>query len=222
MSIINYNDAKKLNSVRIPSPFAVSLMRTLKPLDVEFGVKRVMCTLIRPGSEPMRDHYGPVDTMVLDKPDVAQSVLRDEMRQMFRKDVTFASIAVPSILLAVEVVVIDLERNASAQQVIDLLFGIPRIILVKSSMRLHSIDAIFEYIRRVARPSADVYELCVWYEHVKVSEHRLKLVQAFDPHCVQTPEIIDAIRALAGREEMQESFNRTNKALKLLSPGIYP
>gem|GEM_PF-2916181 len=197
-------------------------MRTLKPLDVEFGVKRVMCTLIRPGSEPMRDHYGPVDTMVLDKPDVAQSVLRDEMRQMFRKDVTFASIAVPSILLAVEVVVVDLERNASAQQVIDLLFGIPRIILVKSSMRLHSIDAIFEYIRRVARPSADVYELCVWYEHVKVSEHRLKLVQAFDPHCVQTPEIIDAIRALAGREEMQESFNRTNKALKLLSPGIYP
>jgi len=53
MSTINYDDAKKLNSVRIPSPFAVSLMRTLKPLDVEFGVKRVMCTFIRPGSEPM-------------------------------------------------------------------------------------------------------------------------------------------------------------------------
>ncbi len=222
MSIINYDDAKKSNSVRIPSPFAVSLMRTLKPLDVEFGVKRATCTLIRPGSEPMRGHYGPVDTIVLDRPNVAQNVLRDEMRQMLRKDVTFASIAVPSILLAVEVVVVDLEQMASAEQVIDLLFRIPRIILVKSSMRLHSTDAIFEYIRRVARPSADVYELCVWYEHVEVTGHRLKLVQAFDPHCVQTSEVIDAIRALAGREEMQESFNRTNKALKLLSPGIYP
>ncbi|MGF3573697.1 MAG: hypothetical protein ACQXXG_09820 [Candidatus Bathyarchaeia archaeon] len=222
MSIINYDDVKNSNSVRIPSPFAVSLVRTLKPLDVEFGVKHVICTLVRPGSEPMRGHLGPVNTIMLDQPHAEQSILREEMRVMFPKNLLFTSLTVPSILLAIEVIVVDLERNVSAEQVIKLLSGISRIILVKSTIGLHSTDAIFEYIRRVARPSADVYELCVWYEHIEATGRRLKFVQAFDPHCVQTPEIMDAIRALASKETMQESFKRTNKALNLLSPGIYP
>ncbi len=222
MSTINYNKARKASSVRIPSPFAVSLTRTLKPLDIEFGIKHATCTLIRPGTEPMRGHHGPVDTIIPDKPYVADNTFRVEMQQMLPKDVTFASFAVPSILLAVEAMVVDLEQTASTESVIDLLCRIPRSILVRSDMGLHSTDAIFEYIRRVARPSADIYEVCTWHEHVEAINHRLKLVQAFDPHCVQTPEVIDAIRALASEEKMEESFNRTNEALRLLSPGIYP
>ena len=222
MSTVNYDEAKRSDSVRIPSPFAVSLVRTLKPLDGEFGVKRAMCTLVRPGSEPMRGRYGPVDTILIDRPYVEQSIFREEMRHMFPKDLLFTCLAIPSILLAIEVVIVDLEREVSVEHAIDLLSKIPRTILVKSSKGLDSTDAIFEYIRRVARPSADVYELCMWYEHIEVTKHRLKLVQAFDPHCIQTPEIMDAIRALIGREEMQESFDRTNKALNLLNRGLYP
>jgi glyceraldehyde-3-phosphate dehydrogenase (NAD(P)) len=222
MSTINYDEARKAGSVRIPSPFVVSLTRTLKPLDVEFGIKHATCTLIRPGSEPMRGQHGPVDTIIPAEPYVTSKKLRDEMWQIFPKSVMFTSIAVPSILLAIQVVVVDLEQKASSENVIDLFCSIPRSVLVRGNMGLHSTDTIFEYIRRVVRPFADVYEVCTWHEHVEASDCRLKLVQAFDPHCVQTPEIIDSIRALAGKEEMEESFNRTNKSLRLLSPGIYP
>ncbi|MBE0520498.1 type II glyceraldehyde-3-phosphate dehydrogenase [Candidatus Bathyarchaeota archaeon] len=222
MSTINYHEARKASSVRIPSPFAVSLTRTLNPLDVQFGIKHVICTLIRPGTEPMRAHHGPVDTIIPDKPYVADNTLRVEIQQMLSKDITFTSFAVPSILLAVEAVVVDLEQTVSTENVIDLLCRIPRSIIVRSDMGLHSTDAIFEYFRRVARPSADIYEVCTWQEHVEAINGRLKLVQAFDPHCVQTPEVIDAIRALASQENVEESFNRTNKALRLLNPGIYP
>jgi len=222
MSITNYEDARKAGSVRIPSPFAVSLVRVLKPLDIEFGIKHAMCTLIRPGTEPMRGHQGPVDTIVPDKPYVAHKTFQDEMRQVFPKDVVFTSLAVPSILLAVEVIVVDLERRASTEEVIDLLCRIPRSIVVRGDMGLHSTDAIFEYIRRVARPSADIYEVCIWHEHVEAINGRLKLVQAFDPHCVQTPEVIDAIRALANTTTLEKSLKLTDEALKMLTPGIYP
>lgn len=221
LSTVNYDDAKKADSVRIPSPFAVSLARTLRPLDLKFGVKHITCTLIRPGSEPMRAHYGPVDTIILDRP-FAQSILQEELRQMFPKDITFTSLMVPSILLAVQVTVIDLEQKVSEEKILEFLCTIPRAILIRSSMGLHSTDTIFEYMRRVVRPYADIYELCTWHEHVELTNCRLKLVQAFDPHCVQTPEIIDAIRALTGKVKMAESLNRTNKALGVLSPGIYP
>jgi len=222
LSSVNYDNAKKADSVRIPSPFAVSLARTLRPLDLRFGIKHAVCTLIRPGSEPMRGHYGPVDTIIPDMPYVAQNILREEMQQMFPKDIIFTSLAVPSILLAVEVMVIDLEQEASEEKVIDLLSRIPRTILIRSSMGLHSTDTVFEYMRRVVRPSADIYELCTWREHVEVTNCRLKLVQAFDPHCVQTPELIDAIRALTGKVKKAESLNRTDKILKILGPGMYP
>jgi glyceraldehyde-3-phosphate dehydrogenase (NAD(P)) len=222
MSNINYDEARRSDSVRIPSPYAVSLVRALKTLDGEFNVKRAICTSVQPGFEPMRGHHGPVDTIVLDRPYVEQRVLREEMRHMFPKDLLFTFLAIPSILLAVEVVTVDLEREVSAEQVIELLSKIPRVILVKSTNGLPSTDAIFEYIRRVARPSADIYELCVWCEHVELTGRRLKLVQTFDPHCVHIPEVVDAVRALAGREEMQKSFNRTNKTLRILNPGIYP
>ena len=118
--------------------------------------------------------------------------------------------------------IIDLEQETPKEKVVDLLSTIPRTILVRSSMGLHSTDTIFEYVRRVIRPIADIYELCIWLEHVEVTNCRLKLIQAFDPHCVQTPEIIDAIRALTGKVKAAESLNQTDKALKILSPGIYP
>lgn len=222
MSTINYDKARRASSVRIPSPFAVSLTRTLKSLDVKFGIKHATCMLIRPGTEPMRGHHGPVDTIIPDKPYVAHKTLRDEMQQMFQRDVIFTCLAVPSILLAVNVVVVDLEQRTSTENVIALLSGIPRSILVRSDMGLHSTDAIFEYTRRVARPSADIYEVCTWHEHVEAINGRLKLVQAFDPHCVQTPEVIDAIRALTNATTLEKSLKLTDKALKILSPGIYP
>lgn len=222
LSSVNYDNARKADSVRIPSPFAVSLVRTLRPLDLKFGIKDAVCTLIRPGSEPMRGHSGPVDTIIPDRPYVAQKILREEMQQMFTKDIIFTSLAVPSILLAVQVVVIDLEQEASEEKVIDLFSRIPRTIIIRSSMGLHASDSVFEYMRRVVRPSADIYELCIWGEHVEVTNWRLKLVQAFDPHCIQTPEIIDAIRALTGKVKKVESLNRTDKALKILNPGMYP
>jgi glyceraldehyde-3-phosphate dehydrogenase type II len=160
--------------------------------------------------------------LTLDGPYDRQSVLLEELQRMFSKDILLTSLTVPFIPLSVQVVSVDLERKVSAERVTNLLRKIQRVIIIKNSRALNSPKAVYEYVRGITRPSTGVYELCVWHEHIETVGDRLKLVQAFDPHCVQTPEIMDAIRALASEKEIQESSDLTDKALKLLTPGIYP
>lgn len=221
ISKIGYEAAKKVNYVRIPTPYTVALMRILEPLNAELCVEEIFCVFVRAGSEPMRADFGPVDTIVPDKTDTSQ-LIRDEIRYVMPKPIILSSFKVPSILLDVGSIVVRLEKEASLGDVKELLSKNARTIIAKGEAGLCSTDSIFEYIRRTGRPSGDIYELCIWDEQIEITNNKLKLVQTFDPHCVQTPEVIDAIRALAGEEKMEESFKRTNEALRLLKPGTYP
>jgi len=221
ISKIAYEAAKKARFVRIPTPYTVALIRVLEPLNVKFCIEEIFCTFVRAGSEPMQASLGPVDTIVPDKTSFLQ-LIRDEIRYTMPKPIILSSFKVPSILLSVESIVVRLKEEASLSDVKDVLGKSARAIIVKGEEGLYSTDSIFEYIRRVGRPSGDIYEVCIWDEQTEIANGKLKLVQAFDPHCVQTPEVIDAIRALTSDEEMEESFNRTNEALRLLRPGTYP
>jgi glyceraldehyde-3-phosphate dehydrogenase (NAD(P)) len=216
-----YETAKRASFVRIPTPYTVSLFRTLDPLGSKFGIKDVQCTFIMPGAEPMRGQTGPVDTIIPDKP-ALWGVVKEEYLQIMPKPLMLSSLKVPSNLLGIACIVVQLNSKFSTDDVIAVLSETPRVILVRSEKGLDLTDSIFEYVRRTVRSSADVYEVCVWHEQIEVMGNTLKLVQAFDSHCVQTPEVIDAIRALAGKEEMEKSFYQTNKALGILSPGEYP
>ncbi len=222
VSTINYEEARHANSVRIPSPFTVSMVRTLAPLNHTCGIENVVCTLIRPGSEPMRGRHGPLDTIVLDDPYSSQEKLREELNLLFPTGLLFTSLAIPSLLIGAEVLTANLKAEISGEYLIGHLSCIPRTILLREGLGLHSTDSVFEYIRRVVRPPGDIYEVCIWRDHVEVLDQRLKMIQAYDPHCVQTPEVIDAVRALAGSVDMEESFRRTNKALGIPSPGTQP
>jgi len=221
ISKIKYKEAKKARYVRIPTPYTVALIRVLEPINTKFCVKEISCTLIRVGSEPMQASLGPVDTIIPDSTSTLQ-LIRDEIQHVMPKPIVLSSFMVPSILLSVESIVVSLQKKASLDDVKEVLRKNARTIIVKGEEGLHSTDSIFEYMRRVGRSSGDIYEVCIWDEQTEIIDGKLKIVQAFDPHCVQTPEVIDAIRALGGEEKMDESFNQTNKALRILKPRTYP
>lgn len=221
ISKITYETAKKAKYVRIPTPYTVALMRVLEPLNEKFCVEEVHCTFIRAGSEPMQASLGPVDTIVPDKMSILK-LIRDEIRQVMPNPITLSSFKVPSILLSVATIVVRLKKKASLNDVKDVLGKDARMIVIKGDEGLYSTDSVFEFIRRAGRPSGDIYEVCIWDEQTEITNDKLKLVQTFDPHCVQTPEVIDATRALTSELEMEESFNRTNEALRLLGARTYP
>lgn len=218
-----YEIARKAKFVRIPTPYTISLFRTLNLLDNKFGIRinEIACSFVIPGTELMRGSHGPVDTIILARKQLL-TLIKNEFHQLLSKKIVLASFKVSTNLLGVASLVVRLCKKTSKSEIIDILSKMPRIILVRSDNGLDSTDSIFEYIRRVVRPSADVYEVCVWYDQIEIYDDTLKLIQVFDPHCVQTPEIIDAIRALASKKDMETSFNQTNKALKILDPGVYP
>ncbi len=221
ISALRYNEARKAQFVRIPSPNIVSLFRTILPIEARLSIRQVVSTFVMPGSEPMQGTKGPLNAILPDS-NAFLEFLATEFGQVETKPVSLNSFIVPSTLLGVQSITLQLNGAISRSAVIDTLCNVPRTILLSADSGLNSTDAIFEYFRRVFRPSGDIYEVCVWQEQIRVNGGTVNLVQAFDPHCVQTPEIIDAARALAGKEEMQESFSRTDNGLGILRPGLYP
>jgi glyceraldehyde-3-phosphate dehydrogenase (NAD(P)) len=216
-----YETARKARYVRIPTPYTVALGRTLGPLNAGFRIKEIFGSFIVAGSEPMRAHLGPVDTILPDKIDILR-LMKDEIQYLMPNPITLSSIRVPSILLSVESIIVRFHEKVTLSDVKDLLCKTWRTILVRAEAGLHSTDSIFEFMRRIVRPSGDAYEVCIWDEQIEIADEKLKLVQALDPHCVQTPEVIDAIRALASNVNVEKSMNRTDEALGILSPGTYP
>jgi len=215
-SLNDYEKAHRARFVRVASPFAVSLGRTLWSLRKKFGVKKALCTFVRAGSETMRTHQGPVDSIIPESPAIFQRI-KWELNQIFGElEVSLTSVWVPSILFDVQSVFFELTKKPRLKTLINLLSKTPRITVVHSEEGLSSTDILFEFFRRTRPCSADMYEVCVWKEQIEVHENTLKLMQAVDPHSVHIPEVIDAIRAMNTKMPRVESSRLTDESLDIL------
>lgn len=220
LSALDFGKARKARYVRIASPLAVSVARTLLPLAREFGVEEASCHMIRAGSETMRTQQGPVDSIVPEHPMTLERI-RWEIRQMLGElNLSLSSVRVPSILLDVQSVLARLAERVQVEDALRTLTRDSRILVVSSEEGLSSTDSIFEFFRRARPSSGDVYEVCVWKEHVEVSDGKLLLTQTIDPHSVHIPEIIDAIRAMVTKISKGESKRLTDKALNILHGAV--
>lgn len=216
ISLIDYEKARKAMFVRMASPLATALTRTVLPLRERFGVKRVACTFVRAGAETMRAHRGPVDTLIPEPPRVVQLTKLELSKTLGKVEVFLSSIKVPSILLDLQSVLVELNKQTSADVVAELLAQSSRIVVVSDEKGLFSTDAIFEFFRRVRPFSGDVYEVCVWKEQIEVQGRIAKFAQALDPHSVHIPELVDAIRAMTTKITFDESLRRTDKSLRIM------
>lgn len=219
-SLTDYEKAHKAKFVRVASPFAVSIGRTLWALQQHTNVKKAFCTFVRAGSETMRAHQGPVDTIIPESPTNLQRIKWELNRILGELDILMSSVKVPSILLDVQPIFFELTQKARSDSVMDLLTNTPRIIVVSSEAGLFSTDSLFEFFRRTRPHSADIYEVCVWKEQVEAHENMVKLVQAVDSHSVHIPEVIDAIRAMTTTMSKNESMRQTDTALGILNAGL--
>jgi len=202
--------------VRLASPFATALTRVILPLQEKIGVKRVVCTLVRAGSETMRAHQGPVDTLIPEPPKATKLIRLELSEKLGKAEVFLSSIKVPSILLDTQSIFIELTERTSANAVAELLAETPRVVMLSGEKGLVSTDVIFEFFRRIRPFSGDIYEVCVWREQIEVQGRMVKFIQTLDPHSVHIPELIDAIRAMTTKVSLSESLRRTNMSLRIM------
>ena len=189
------------------------LLRTLYPIDKNFKIKNGYVSLIRRSADPNDSKAGPINAIepvvkipTHHGPDV-QSVLPWISIQTM-------AVKVPTTLMHIHTVVLELEKETTTEEIIKLLKETPRVKLVKAKDGVKSTAQIMDLAREIGRTRGDMFEIVVWEDGIKVVGNTLYYYQAVNQESDVIPENIDCIRSMCKLEEdPAKSIAKTNKAM---------
>jgi glyceraldehyde-3-phosphate dehydrogenase (NAD(P)) len=212
----NYKSALGRDLVRVVSCNTTGLCRVIYALDKGFGVKKVRALLVRRGADPAENSKGPINSIVPDPVTIPSHHGPDVQKVLPHIDITTAALAAPTTLMHVHVLNMELNRDATEQEIIDTLSSYRRIRLFSSAEGISSTSEIIEFARDISRPRYDLPELAIWKESIKSFGREIYLSQAVHQESIVIPENIDAIRAIARiTEDPEESIRMTDESLGL-------
>jgi glyceraldehyde-3-phosphate dehydrogenase (NAD(P)) len=130
-------------------------------------------------------------------------------------DIDTLGLKVPATLMHMHSVNVTLESEADAADVRELLEGESRLFVIPEHFDIDGAGKLKEYAQDVGRPRADIWENCVWGESLTMEDDDLYLFQAIHQESDVVPENVDAIRAVTGSADQQESMETTDEAMGL-------
>jgi glyceraldehyde-3-phosphate dehydrogenase (NAD(P)) len=215
-AVCNYKGAIGRDFVRVVSCNTTGLCRSLYALDKAFGIKKVRAVLVRRGADPAEDSKGPINSIVPDPVTIPSHHGPDVQNVLPHIDITTTALAVPETLMHVHILNVELQKDATEQDIIGAFSSYPRIRMVASADGISSTAGIIEYARDLGRIRYDLPELVVWKESIKSFGREIYLTQAVHQESIVVPEDIDAIRAMTKlTESPEESMRLTNESLGL-------
>jgi glyceraldehyde-3-phosphate dehydrogenase (NAD(P)) len=215
----NYDEAWGKNSVRVVSCNTTGLSRVLGAVDNKFGIKQAKVVLIRRVADP-KEMKGFVDAIepVLKIPSHHGPDLNTVLPHI---PIESLAVAVPTTLMHLHTLMIELKDNASRQEVLNVLKDTPRIILVKGSHNILATNVINEIARDLGRPRNDFPEVVMWDEGINVKDGWCYLIYAVHQESIVQPENIDAIRSMNKMLPKKESIQKTDKTLGLVHGYLF-
>ena len=208
----NYNESLNKNYVRVVSCNTTGLCRTLNAVNQNYGIESVHATMVRRAVDPWDIHHGPINAIVPvlelpshHGPDV-QTVLHDV-------NIFTTAMSVPTTLMHMHSLIVDLKKQATAEEVLDTFRKTTRIRVVRNAEHIRSTAEVIEFARDIGRMRGDMPEICVWEEGVGVKDKKLFYLQAIHQESDVVLENVDAIRAITGFKDGPKSIEMTNKAL---------
>ena len=212
VSQCNYDEALNKDYVRVVSCNTTGLCRTLFPIKEKYGIESVHATMVRRAADPWDIHHGPINAVVPvlelpshHGPDV-QTVLPDI-------NIFTTAMSVPTTLMHMHSLIVDLKKEASTEEILDLWRKTTRIRIVRNSERVRSTAEVMEFAKELGRSRGDMFEICIWEEGVGVEGKKLFYLQAIHQESDVVLENIDAIRAMTGFKDAKKSIEMTNKSL---------
>ncbi|MFP4175329.1 MAG: type II glyceraldehyde-3-phosphate dehydrogenase, partial [Halobacteriales archaeon] len=209
-SSANYDNCVDASSVRVVSCNTTGLLRVLHPLERDHGIGKVRATLVRRGGDPSQHGRGPIND-ILPNPVTIPSHHGPDVRTVMDVDITTTGFKVPATLMHVHS--LNIETDASRDEVIETLEDESRVRFVEPDDRVASTAEIKEMMLDAGRPRGDAWENMVWRESVTVEDGEAYMFQAIHQESDVVPENVDAIRALAGTADRDESVRATNETL---------
>ena len=210
-ALANYEQAVGKNYVRVVSCNTTGLTRLLYIIKQNFGIKKVRATMIRRVVDPKEDKKGLVNGIMPD-PIALPSHHGPDVQTVLDVDITTVAFKVPTTLMHVHALNIELEKQAKPEDVVEVLRAEPRIMLVSSNDGFTSTAKIVEFAREL-RLRYDLFENVVWEDSIAIVDNELYLTQAIPQEAIVIPENIDAIRAMFDIASKEESMKITNESL---------
>jgi len=210
----NYDGAINKDYVRVVSCNTTGLCRTLDAVNKAYGITSVHATMIRRGADPWDIYHGPINAIVpvLEMPSHHGPDVQTVLRNV---EIFTTALSVPSTLMHLHTLTVDLKKKASVGDVIELFKNSTRIRVVRNAEHLRSTAEIMEFARDIGRLRGDMPEICVWQEAIGItsnSHNKLLYMQAVHQESDVIPENIDCIRAMTGFKDGQKSIEMTNKS----------
>ena len=211
----NFAEATGTDLVRVVSCNTTGLSRLIAPLRETYGVEKVRATLVRRGGDPAQSGRGPIND-ILPNPVTLPSHHGPDVNTIFPDlAIDTLGLKVPATLMHMHSVNVTLEDGPTAEAVRDLLESERRTFVIPEWMDLDGAGAIKEYAQDAGRPRADIWENCIWGESITVEGNDLYLFQAIHQESDVVPENVDAIRAILGEADAEESMATTDEAMGL-------
>jgi glyceraldehyde-3-phosphate dehydrogenase (NAD(P)) len=209
----NFEEAADADHVRVVSCNTTGLSRLLAPLQEEYGVEKARVTLVRRGGDPAQTGRGPIND-ILPNPVSLPSHHGPDVNTIFPDlAIDTLGLKVPATLMHTHSVNVTLEDAPDAEDVRALLDAQSRTFLVPESYDIDGAGKLKEYAMDRGRPRADIWENCIWSESISVEGDDLYLFQAIHQESDVVPENVDAIRAVLGTADAEESIQRTNETM---------
>jgi glyceraldehyde-3-phosphate dehydrogenase (NAD(P)) len=208
----NYDEALNKNYVRVVSCNTTGLCRTLNPINENYGIESVHATMVRRAADPWDIRHGPINSVVpvLELPSHHGPDVQTVLHGL---NVFTTAMSVPTTLMHMHSLIVDLKKEATAEDILDLFKKTTRIRVVRNAEKVRSTAEIMELAKDLGNSRGDMPEICVWEEGIGVKDKKLFYLQAIHQESDVVLENIDAIRAITGFKDGQKSIEMTNKSL---------
>ncbi|WP_126663789.1 type II glyceraldehyde-3-phosphate dehydrogenase [Haloterrigena salifodinae] len=209
----NFEDATGADHVRVVSCNTTGLSRVIAPLREAYGVEKVRATLVRRGGDPGQTSRGPIND-ILPNPVTIPSHHGPDVETIFDDlDIDTLGMKVPATLMHMHSLNVTLEEEVDASEVRDLFAEESRLFLIPERMDIDGSGTLKEYALDAGRPRGDVWENSIWEESVSTVGNDLYLFQGIHQESDVVPENVDAIRAVLGEADAEESIQTTNETM---------
>lgn len=207
----NFAEAAGADYVRVVSCNTTGLARALTPLSERFDIEKVRATLVRRGGDPSQSDRGPIDD-ILPSPKRLPSHHGPDLQTVIPDvDINTLAMTVPATRMHVHAINVTMETLPDPGDVADLFAEESRVALIPESFEIEGIGAMAEYVRDLGRPRGDLWESCLWEDSISVDGRDLYFFQAIHQESNVVPENVDAIRALTGTMDREESMATTDE-----------
>jgi len=215
ISICNYEEGVGKDYIRVVSCNTTGMGRIASVIDSEWGIEKMRVVVIRRAVDPKDDRKGPINAIAPNPVKLPSHHGEDLKTVMPHLDVVTSAVKVPTTLMHVHMINVELKNDPERSELIDVMKKEPRIGLFNSSEGFKSTASIIEYAREI-RQRNDLWENCVWEDSVAVKDGEVYLFQAIHQEAIVVPENVDAVRAMMGFEDREKSIMKTNRSLGLL------